>query len=126
MKPIKVLLVDDEKTFVETLSQRLKMRGFNADTVYSGDSAIEYLTAKTADIVVLDVKMPGVDGIEVLKWIKANRAEIPVILLSGYSSEEEETEAHRLGVFDFQRKPPEIAHLIEAIKKACSAKSLEE
>ena len=72
MAEMKVLLVDDEETFVQTLSERLKMRDLKNDTVYDGSQAIEFVDENEPDVMVLDLKMPGIDGIEVLRRVKKN------------------------------------------------------
>ncbi|QWR78020.1 response regulator [Candidatus Magnetomonas plexicatena] len=119
MDSIKVFLVDDEKAFVEILAQRLAMRKYVVEVAYNGAEAIERLKSYTPHVIVLDMKMPGMDGLDVFKWIKQHHPAIPVIILTGYSSEKEEKEARKLGVFDFLRKPPEIDVLIKTLKNAC-------
>ncbi|MCI4625710.1 MAG: response regulator [Candidatus Magnetoovum sp. WYHC-5] len=118
MGRIRTLLVDDEKAFVDILAERLEVRGFETHVVYSGAEAVNFLSNNTVDIVVLDVKMPGMEGIEVLKWIRGCCQELPVIMLTGYSSERDEKEARRIGIFDFLKKPPEIDVLTNTLKKA--------
>ncbi|MBF0464533.1 MAG: response regulator [Nitrospirae bacterium] len=119
MGALKVFLIDDEKAFVEILAQRLAMRRYVVEIAYCGAEAIERLKSYTPQVIVLDMKMPGMDGLEVFKWIKQNLSSVPVIILTGYSSEKEEKEARKLGVFEILRKPPEIDVLIKTLKSAC-------
>ncbi|MDO8746864.1 MAG: response regulator [Thermodesulfovibrionales bacterium] len=117
-KEIKVLLVDDEVDFVDTLAQRLKMRELLVDTVYDGEQALSFIKKTEPDVIVLDLKMPGLHGIEVLREIKASSPQIQVIILTGHGAERDEEEARRLGGFDFLRKPADIDLLVAKIKEA--------
>jgi DNA-binding response OmpR family regulator len=121
-KDIKVLLVDDEIAFVNTLAQRLRMRKLLVDTVYDGEQALSYIKDIEPDVIVLDLKMPGLHGIEVLKEIKKIKREIQVIILTGHGTEKDEEEAKKLGGFDFLRKPADIDLLLAKIKEAFSEK----
>ena len=121
-KVIKVLLVDDEIDFVTTLAQRLRMRDLAVDTVHDGEQALSYIKNAEPDVIVLDLKMPGLYGIEVLGEIKKFKKEIQVIILTGHGTEKDEDEARKLGGFDFLRKPADIDLLIAKIKEAYSEK----
>jgi DNA-binding response OmpR family regulator len=121
-KDIKVLLVDDEIAFVNTLAQRLRMRKLLVDTVYDGEQALSYIKEIEPDVIVLDLKMPGLHGIEVLREIKKIKREIQVIILTGHGTEKDEEEARKLGGFDFLRKPADIDLLLAKIKEAFSEK----
>lgn len=121
-KEIKVLLVDDEVDFVDTLAQRLKMRELLVDTVYNGEQALSFIKKTEPDVIVLDLKMPGLYGIEVLREIKTSSPQIQVIILTGHGAERDEEEARRLGGFDFLRKPADIDHLEHRIKAAFKEK----
>lgn len=121
-KDIKVLLVDDEVEFVNTLGQRLKMRELLVDTVYDGEQALSYIKKTEPDVIVLDLKMPGLYGIEVLREIKKFNENIQVIVLTGHGTEKDEEEARKLGGFDFLRKPADIDLLVAKIKEAYSEK----
>lgn len=121
-KDIKVLLVDDEIAFVNTLAQRLRMRKLLVDTVYDGEQALSYIKEIEPDVIVLDLKMPGLHGIEVLREIKKIKREIQVIILTGHGTEKDEEEAKKLGGFDFLRKPADIDLLLAKIKEAFSEK----
>jgi DNA-binding NtrC family response regulator len=121
-REIKVLLVDDEIAFVNTLAQRLRLRKLLVDTVYDGEQALTYIKDIEPDVIVLDLKMPGLHGIEVLREIKKIKREIQVIILTGHGTDKDEEEARKLGGFDFLRKPVDIDLLIRKIKEAFSEK----
>jgi len=117
-KDIKVLLVDDEVEFVDTLAQRLRMRELHVDTVYDGAQALAYIKKIEPDVIVLDLKMPGLYGIEVLREIKQINRNIQVIVLTGHGTDKDETEARKLGGFDFLRKPADLDLLVAKINEA--------
>ncbi len=121
-KDIKVLLVDDEVEFVNTLAQRLKMRELVVDTVYDGAQALSFIKKIEPDVIVLDLKMPGLHGIDVLREIKKIKPAIQVIILTGHGTEKDAVEAKNLGGFDFLRKPADIDLLVAKIKEAFSEK----
>ncbi|HUO78151.1 MAG TPA: response regulator [Thermodesulfovibrionales bacterium] len=121
-KDIKVLLVDDERAFVDTLAQRLKMRELNVSTVYDGEQALSYVKGIEPDVMVLDLKMPGLHGIEVLREVKRRYPKMQVIILTGHGTDRDAEEAKRLGGFDFMRKPADIDNLVRRIKEAYNEK----
>jgi len=121
-KEIKVLLVDDEVEFVTTLGERLRLRELKVDTVFDGTQALAFIAKTEPDVIVLDLKMPGLHGIDVLREIKKNRPKVQVIILTGHGSDQDEAEARKLGGFDFLRKPAEINLLVSKIKEAFSEK----
>ena len=114
----KVLIVDDEVAFANALSQRLNLKNFRTEVVTRGEQALEYIEAESPDIVLLDLRMPGMDGIDVLKNIKAMHPEIQVIILSGHENAGDRAEAVRYGAFDFVGKPADIELLTGKIKEA--------
>jgi DNA-binding NtrC family response regulator len=118
MEGWKVLLVDDEKEFVSTLAERLRLRGIQADETGSGEEALRLIAEAAPQVVVLDVMMPGMGGLEVLKRVKSTHPEIEVILLTGIGSTKEAVEGMKLGAFDFLMKPLQIEELIEKIRTA--------
>jgi len=118
----KVLLVDDEKEFVEVLSERMKNRGMNVSTSLSAKEALKKIDQESFDAVVLDLMMPEMDGIEVLRIIKEKRPEMQIILLTGHGTIEKGIEAMKLGAMDFIEKPADITVLSEKIKKAQAQK----
>jgi len=121
-KQIKVLLVDDEVEFVDTLGQRLRMRGLAVDIVYDGEQALSFVKKIEPDVIVLDLKMPGLYGIEVLKEVKKLKPNVQVIILTGHGTDKDEEQAKQLGGFDFMRKPADIDLLVAKIKEAFAEK----
>ncbi len=117
-KTINVLLVDDEKGYINVLSNRLGKRSINATKAFSGTQAIQILRKNDFDVVVLDLKMEDMDGIEVLKIMKKMAPEVPVIFLTGHGSQEAAREGIAFGAFDYLTKPCELSQLIEKIKQA--------
>ena len=116
--PQKVLLVDDEKDFVHTLSERLQTRHFKSAVVYDGEEALSFVEGDEPEVMVLDLKMPGIDGIEVLRKVKQNHPRMEVIILTGHGSEKEERLASELGAFAYLKKPVDIDKLSETMKQA--------
>ncbi len=117
-KNIKVLLIDDEAEFVSTLAERLELRGYLAKTAEDGESGISMIEKEVFDIVVLDLMMPGLSGLETLRQIKIINSKIPVILLTGHGSTKEGMAGMRLGAFDYLMKPLDISELINKISLA--------
>ena len=115
---IRVLYVDDEEDFVRTLAERMDMRDLGGDVALSGREALEMLEEDRPDVMVLDLRMPGLDGLEVLRRVKRAYPSIEVIILTGHGSERDEAEARRLGAFDYLRKPVELETLMDAIRAA--------
>ncbi|MCF8024391.1 MAG: response regulator [Desulfobacteraceae bacterium] len=120
---IRILLVDDEQEFVTTLSERLQMRGFDAEPALDGEQAIESLNSRIPDVMVLDLRMPGLDGIEVLRRVKKQHPEIEIIILTGHGSDRDEDQARRLGALDYLQKPVGVDTLVQRIKKAYKYKT---
>ncbi len=118
MENLKILLVDDEEEFVTTLAERLELRGLQARAALNGEDALNMIEADTPQIVILDVMMPGLGGFEVLKRIKAQYPQIPVILLTGRGSTDEGIKGMQLGAFDYLMKPLNIEELIKKIQEA--------
>ncbi len=118
MKPYCVLLVDDEAELVYTLAERLVFRGIDAAAVTDGSAVLKILEQREYDIIILDVIMPGLNGIELLKTIKQNYPKIQVLLQTGRGSEEESKEGLREGAFDYLVKPVDIDTLIEKMNQA--------
>jgi CheY-like chemotaxis protein len=116
--PSRVLLVDDEREFVQTLSERLQLRDVGSAIVYDGNSALEIIKEDDPEVIIIDLKMPGVNGIDVLKQVKRQRPEIEVIVLTGHGSESDKQECLNLGAFDYLQKPVDIDHLSDVLKKA--------
>jgi DNA-binding NtrC family response regulator len=118
MRPWKVLLVDDEEEFVSALAERLQLRGLNALTATNGERALELVEEEAPDVVVLDVMMPGVGGLDVLQRITRRHPGTRVILLTGRGSLAEAAEGVRLGAMDYLMKPLEIEDLLQKMTQA--------
>jgi two-component system, OmpR family, response regulator CpxR len=116
--PSKVLLVDDEKSFVQTLSKRLQNRNINSSVAYGGAEALNRVEQEEPDVMVLDLKMPGIDGMDVLRNVKTNNPKTEVIILTAHGSEAEERLAYQIGAFAYLQKPVDIGELTETMKRA--------
>lgn len=114
----RVLLVDDEVDFLQSLQERMELRGMRVTTAENTDAAIAAIDSKVFDAVVLDLQMPGMDGIEMLQHIKDVNPDMQVILLTGHATLEKGIQAIKLGAMDFMEKPADIDALTEKIKKA--------
>jgi DNA-binding NtrC family response regulator len=123
---ISVLLVDDEETFVQTLAKRLTLRRFDVYTATRAEKAFSTLENRRIDVVVLDVRMPDLDGIEATREIKATYPLIEVVLLTGHASMESSLEGMKLGAFDYLLKPVNIDELVYKIEDAHRKKELQE
>jgi len=121
-KDIKVLIVDDEVALANTLAQRLQMRDLKVGTAYDGEQALAKLNIDKPDVIILDLRMPGMHGMEVLREIKKVSPDIQVIVLTGHGTDKDEEEAKRLGGFDFLKKPADIETLARRIKAAFQEK----
>ncbi len=118
MDEYRVLIVDDEEELVITIAERLQIRGIQAETATEGKTALKMIEANPPQVVVLDVMMPGIGGIEILKRMNAQNLQIPVILLTGYGSSEQGKEGMELGAFDYLMKPCDLNNLISKIQEA--------
>ncbi len=116
--PSKVLLVDDERDFVQTLSERLIMRDMGSAVAYDGESALSMIKEEEPEVMILDLKMPGIDGIEVLRQVKSTNPDIEVIVLTGHGTEKDKDICMELGAFAFLQKPVDIQMLSQTLMKA--------
>ena len=114
----KVLLVDDEADFLATLAERLETRGMKVNTATSGEDAVAKVDDQSFDLIILDLAMPGIDGLETLKRIKAKQPDAEIIMLSGQGSIKTSIEAMKLGAEDFIEKPVNISELMDKISEA--------
>jgi signal transduction histidine kinase len=122
--PEKVLLVDDEMDFLSIMSERMKTRGMDVSTAASAKEAIQLAEAESFDAIILDLQMPEMDGLEVLKALKAKTPELQVILLTGHATVEKSVEAMKLGAMDLMEKPADLRTLTEKIKIAQAKKKI--
>lgn len=125
MERFNVLLVDDEGEFLETLVKRIQKRNVNATGVNSGEEALAFLGKNPVDVVVLDVRMPGMDGIETLRELKRQYPLTEVIMLTGHASLEVAIEGMELGAFDYLMKPVEIDDLLYKLQDANKRRSIQ-
>ncbi|MBN2061658.1 MAG: response regulator [Deltaproteobacteria bacterium] len=116
--PSKVLLVDDEREFVQTLSERLAMRNIGSSATFNGESALAMVDEEEPEVMLLDLKMPGIDGMEVLKKVKTEHPQIEVVILTGHGTEVDREECIQLGAFAYLEKPVDIDILSDILKKA--------
>ena len=116
--PSRVLLVDDERDFVQTLSERLELRDMGSAVVFNGESALEVVAEDEPEVMIIDLKMPGIDGFEVLRKVKSTRPEIEVIVLTGHGSSVDEAQCRELGAFAYLQKPVDIEELSELLRQA--------
>ena len=114
----KVLIIDDEQEFTEALAERMTNRGMDVSTSSSAIEGLQSVEEKSFDVVVLDLQMPEMDGIETLKILKKKNPELQVILLTGHATVEKGIEAMKLGAMDLLEKPADLTTLTEKIKKA--------
>jgi DNA-binding response OmpR family regulator len=118
MEKIKVMLVDDEEEFVTTLSARIRKRGFASSVALTGEEALQIVYDQVPDVMVLDLKMPGIDGMEVLRRVKKAYPNVQIIILTGHGSELNKKEALSLGAFGYYQKPVKIDALVRHIMDA--------
>jgi len=124
--PLRVLVVDDEEDFRETLIKRLRARRLDAHGSASGQSALDLMEKMVFDVVVLDVKMPGMDGITALEQMKKKAPLVEAILLTGHASVEAGIEGMKLGAFDYVMKPVNVDELLEKLREASERKFIRE
>ena len=118
MKNATIMLVDDEERFLSTTRKLLEKRGYNAITASNGNMALELLDRKPVHVVILDVKMPGMDGIETLKAIKARHPMVEVIMLTGHATVESAVQGLKSGAVDYLMKPADIDDLVVRVEEA--------
>lgn len=120
--PIKILLVDDEISYVDVLSNRLSKRNIHATKANSGTEAIQALRREDFDVIILDLKLEDMDGIEVLKIMKKMVPEVNVIMLTGHGSEEAAMQGIEEGAYDYLTKPCALTDLIQKIREVYDQK----
>jgi len=124
--PARVLIVDDEKDFVEIFALRLEEAGERVSTAHSGKECLKILSEKEIDVVILDIRMPGMDGIETLKEIKKGYPLVEVIMLTGHGTTETAVEGMKLGAFDYLIKPADFNDLAVKLEGARKRKDEQE
>ena len=116
--PSKVLLVDDEREFIETLSERLQIRDVGAAVAFDAESAMDVVAQDEPDVMIIDLKMPGINGMDMLQRIKQTRPKIEVIVLTGHGSRDDQEQCMAMGAFAYLQKPVDIDELGDILKKA--------
>ena len=117
-----ILLIDDEEAFVTTLQERLEMRGFSARAALDGQSGLDMIAEEPPDVVVLDLRMPGISGVEVLRRIRRQWPGLPVIMLSGHGSDLDFETCTHLGTALYHKKPLDINTLIDSVHTVTQGK----
>lgn len=118
MNNLRLLLVDDEEEFASTLAHRLQIRGYPTGVAVDGEEALNLLANKIYDVMVLDLMLPGLSGLDVLQQVKQQYPDLPVIMLTGQGSTREGLAGMRFGAFDFLMKPVDLDELITKITEA--------
>ena len=126
MKLAKILFVDDETVYAENMAKLLNNRGYRVVTANSGDQALDRLEEEEFDVIVLDLKMPGLDGIGTLREINNRDLLTETLILTGHGSIDTALEATKMGAFDYLTKPCEVQDLVEKIEEAWNRKSVVE
>ncbi|MDP2848684.1 MAG: response regulator [Humidesulfovibrio sp.] len=121
---IKILLVDDEFDFVETMTKRFHIRKMPVTSAASGMEALKLIDEQDFDVVILDVRMPGMDGLEVLRQIRAKRPLTEVIMLTGHASLDAGMQGMSLGAYDYVLKPADFDELLDKVRRAAERKAL--
>ncbi|MCX7908712.1 MAG: response regulator [Ignavibacteria bacterium] len=115
---IKILVVDDEIHFLDSIAKRLELRGFEVDKAPSGTTAIQLASYKNYDLAIVDLKMPDVDGKQILEYLKSNQRNIEVLILTGHGSDETANECLKLGAYAYLPKPYEFEELVRLLFEA--------
>ena len=123
MRDFRVLLVDDEQEFIETLAERLEMREFHTKLALDGEQALEEVQDDEPDVMLLDLKMPGISGMEVLRKVKKAYPGIQVVILTGHGTDEHEEQAKRLGAYAYLQKPVALDRLAKILREAFESSS---
>ena len=121
MGALQILFVDDEDELVSAVVERLQLRGIDARGATSGSDALKLIEERAYDVIAVDVKMPGLGGLEVVRRVKERQPGLQVILLSGHGSRDDAEEGRRLGAYDYVEKPIDIEILISILRKAAAS-----
>lgn len=124
--PTNVLVVDDEKALVRVIVDTLKEEQVDARGVYSGKACLESLDQEAVDVIILDIKMPGMDGVETLQAVKRHSPLVEVVMLTGHGTIETSVACMKLGAFDYILKPADFDELLEKIAAARNKKDAQE
>ena len=119
---IKLLIADDEVDFLKSIAKRLELRGFDVTTAVNGNEAVEAASKDKFDLALLDLKMPGLDGRQVLRVLKSEHKYIEVVILTGHGSLESAVECTKMGAFGYLPKPYELEKLLDILRDAYEAR----
>ncbi|MBN1591214.1 MAG: response regulator [Pirellulales bacterium] len=122
MGRLRILIVDDEEDLAFTMAERLILRGFRCEAMTNGIDALKALSEEHFDVLVLDVKMPGIDGLQMMTEIRQTHPDLPVILITGHGSAADAERGMRAGAFDYIMKPIDIERVIQMIHASTGAK----
>jgi len=114
---LRVLLVDDERDFVESLSERLELRNLRAEVAHDGEEALKAVEKGEPDAMILDLRMPGIDGMKVLRQVKKKHPDVAVVVLTGHGTDKDEKEALRLGASAYLKKPVDVDQLVGTLHR---------
>lgn len=123
MEPLNVLIVDDEEDFVLALAERLRMRGFQVEATTSSDDALRLVREDDFHVVILDVRMPGINGVTLMSEIRRKRPQVRFILVTGHGSASDAMRGMEEGAFDYLMKPVDIEELTNKIRKAAQQRA---
>ncbi len=123
MDNLRLLLVDDEEEYVNALAERLGFRSIRASTAFTGERALEMVQDEEPDVMVLDLRLPGIDGMEVLRRVRKVRPCLPVIMLTGHGTDSDGAMARSLGAFEYMEKPADINVLIGVVDRAFKSRA---
>lgn len=123
MREIKLLVVDDEQEFAEALAERLSLHNMEPQVITKGSTTLKVVKHGVPDVMILDLMMPDINGLEVLEKVKAHYPQVQVIVLTGYGSEESLAQARQLGAFDYLTKPVDFEVLVDSINRSVSLSS---
>lgn len=122
MNPIRILIVDDEEELASTLAERLELRDFEVEVATGGSDALKLVRQRDFNVLIADVKMPGIGGLDLMAAVRRENPEVPVILFTGHGSVAEADRGKRAGAFDYVMKPVDIEALVEKIRNAAARK----
>jgi len=122
MERLRILLVDDEEDLVSAMAERLALRGFQVQTATRAAEALGHLDENPFDVLILDVKMPGISGLSLMAEMKRKHPHLPVILFTGHGSVADAEQGMQEGAFDYLMKPIDVEELIEKIRSAAGSK----
>jgi DNA-binding NtrC family response regulator len=123
---LKLLVVDDEEEFLDRLVERFERRDLDVKGVTSGEEALETVEDNPVDVILLDVRLPGLDGVQVLQRVKKRHPFVEVILFTGYADAKTAVRVMELGAFDYLLKPVPLEDLLYRIQDAYKRKTLRE